>query len=66
MKTPRYNAVPVYTGERDDVYMEVDNSTQHEENSVVLTGVKQKQDHEVEAKSPFPVLRLAPPVTTQV
>ena len=46
--------------------MEEDNSTQHEENSVVLTGVKQKQDHEIEAKSAFPELRLAPPVTTQV
>ena len=43
-----------------------DNSTQHEEDSVVLIGVKQKQDHEVEAKPAFPVLRLAPPVTTQV
>ena len=40
--------------------MEEDNSTQHEENSVVLTGVKQKQEHAVEAKSLFPVLRLAP------
>ena len=46
METPGYSAVPVYTGDRDDVYMEEDNSTQHEEDSVVLTGVKQKQDHE--------------------
>ena len=37
-------------GDRDNVYMEEDNSMQHEEDSVVLTGVKQKQDHEVEAK----------------
>ena len=66
METPWYNAVPVYTGDRDDVYMEEDNSTQHEEDSVVLTGVKQKQDHEVEAKSAFHVLKLAPLVTTQV
>ena len=58
METPRYSAVAVYTGHRDDVYMEEDNSTQHEEDSVVLTGVKQKQDHEVETKSAFPVLRL--------
>ena len=49
-----YNAVPVYT------------STQHEEDSVVLTGVKQKQDWEVDAMSTVSVLRLAPPVTTQV
>ena len=65
-ETPGYNTVPVYTGDRDDVYMEEDNSTQHEEDSVVLTGVKLGQDHEVEAKSAFHVLRLAPPVTTQV
>ena len=61
----RYNVVPVYTGDRDDVYMEEDNSTQHEEDSVVLTGVKKKQDHGVEAKSAFPVLRLVPPVTNK-
>ena len=66
MKTPWYNAVPDYTGDRDVVYMEEDNSIQQEEDSVVLTGVKLKQDHEVEAKSAFSVLRLAPPVTTQV
>ena len=46
--------------------MEESNSTQYEKYSVVPMGVKQKQDHEVEAKSAFPVLRLAPPVTTQV
>ena len=50
METPGYNAVPVCTGDRDDVYMEDDNSTQHEEDSVVLTGVKQEQDLEVETK----------------
>ena len=66
METPGYNSVPVYTGDRDDVYMEEDYSMQHEQDSVVLTGVKQKQDNEVEAKSAFPVLRLTPPVTTQV
>ena len=49
METSGYNAVPVYTGDRDDVYMEEDNSTQHEEDLIVITGVKQKQDHEVEA-----------------
>ena len=48
-KTPGYNAVPVNTWDRDDVYMEGDNSTQHEEDSVVLTGVNEKQDHEVDA-----------------
>ena len=53
VKTPEYNAVSVYTGDRDDVYMEDDTSTQHEEDSV-LTGVKQKLDHEVEAKSATP------------
>ena len=62
METPRYNDVPVCTGDRDDVYIEEDNSTLHVEDSVVLTGVKQKQDHEVEAKLVFSVLRLAPPV----
>ena len=50
METSGYSAVPVSTWDREDVYMEEDNSTQHEENSVALTGVKQKQDHEVEAK----------------
>ena len=39
MVTTGYNAVPVYTGDRGDVYMEEDNSTQHEEDSVALTGV---------------------------
>ena len=66
IETPGYNAVPVYNGDRDDVYMEEDISMQHEEDSFLPTGVKQKQDHEVEAKSAFPVLRIAPPVTTQV
>ena len=45
--------------------MEKDSSTQHEEDAVVLTSVKQMQDHEMEAKAAFLVLRLAPPVTTQ-
>ena len=65
-KTPGYNAVPVCIGDRDVFYMAGDNSMQHEEVSVFLTGVKQNQDQEMEAKSAFPVLRLAPPVTTQV
>ena len=64
METPWYKAVPVYTGDSNDVYMEEDNSTWHKESSVFLTGVKQKQNHEVGAKPAFPVLRLAPPVTT--
>ena len=58
--------MPVYTGDRDDVYMEEENSTQHEEDSLVLTDVKQRQDHELDTKSAFFVLRQAPPVTTQV
>ena len=58
MKTPGYNAVPVYIWDRDDVYME-DKCTQHEEDSTVPTDVKQKQDHEVEANSGFPLLRLS-------
>ena len=66
METPGYNAVPVYIGDGDDVYMEEANSMQHEEDSIVFTGVKLKQDHEVKAKSALLVLRLAPPVTTQV
>ena len=65
METPGFNAVPVCTGGKDDVYTE-DNPTHHEEHSLVHMGVKEKQDHEVEVKSAFPVLRLAPPVTTQV
>ena len=66
MKTSWYKAVPVYTRDGDDVYMEEDKSTQHEEDSFALAGVKQKQDHEVESKSEFPLLRLACPVITQV
>ena len=67
METPGYNAVfQSVLGIKMDVYMEESNSTQYEKYSVVLMDVKQKQDHEVEAKSAFPVLRLAPPVTTQV
>ena len=42
METPGYNAVPVYTWDRNDVYMEEDNSMLHEEDSVVLTGMKSK------------------------
>ena len=38
MKTPGYSAMSVCTGDNDDVYMEEDNSTQHEKD----TGVKQK------------------------
>ena len=64
-ETPGYNAVPVYTGDRGEVYIEEDNSMQHKEDSVILTGVKQKQDHELEAKSAFPVIRLATPVTNK-
>ena len=66
METPGYNAVPVYTGDTDDVYMEEDNSTWHIRDSLFLTSVQQKLDHEVEAKEAFHVLRLAPPVKTYV
>ena len=62
MEKPGYHAMLVYT----DVYMEEDNSTQHEEDSVAIIGMKEKQDLKVEAKSAFPVVRLAPSVTTQV
>ena len=41
MLTPGYSTVPICTGDKDGVYMEEDNSTQHEKNSVALTGVKQ-------------------------
>ena len=54
MQTPGCNAVPVCTGDRDDVYMEDNNSMQHEEDSVVLTGARQKQDQEVEAQASIP------------
>ena len=50
METPGFNAVPVCHGDNDEVYMVEDNSTQYEEVSVVLTGEKQKQDQEEEAK----------------
>ena len=43
METTGYKAVPVCTGDRDDVYMEEDNSMQHEDDSVVVTGVKQSR-----------------------
>ena len=66
METPGQNAVPVYTRTRDDVYMKEDNYKQHEKDLCVLTGVKQKHDHEVEVTSAFHVLRLASPATTQV
>ena len=58
--------MPDYNWDKDDVYMEEENSPHDVEDSVGLTGVKQKQDHQVEAKSTFPVLGLVPPVTTQV
>ena len=48
-ETTRYNAVPVSSGDRDGIYMADYNSTQHEDDSV--TGVKQMQDHGVQAKS---------------
>ena len=42
-----YKAVPVYTGDEDDVFMEEEISTQSAEldetNAVILTGVKQQQ-----------------------
>ena len=59
VETPGYNAVSVYTGDRDDIYMEENNSTQHEQDSVVLIGVKWKQDYEVEARWAFPFLRFS-------
>ena len=65
MEKTGYKALPVYTGDRDDVYMEEDNLTQYEEDLVFLSGVKQMWDHGVEAKSVFSVLSLEPPVTTQ-
>ena len=42
METPWYNAVPVFTGNIDDVYMEEGNSTQHKKDSVVLMIPKEK------------------------
>ena len=45
METSGYSAMPIYTGQRDDVYMEEGNSMQQEEDLDVLTGVKQKQNH---------------------
>ena len=42
-----YKAVPVYTGDKDDVFVEEEISTQSAEldetNAVILTGVKQQQ-----------------------
>ena len=57
--------MPVCAGDRDYVYKEEDSYTQNEEDSVVITGVKQRHDYEVEAKPAFFVLRLAPPVTNK-
>ena len=42
METCGHNAVPVCTGDKGDVYMEEDNSMQHEEDSVFLMGCKAK------------------------
>ena len=42
METPWYNAIPVYTVDRDDIYIGEDNSTHHKEDSAVLRSVKQK------------------------
>ena len=42
MEAPGYNAVPVCARDRDDVYVEEDNSTQQKEVLVVISGVKQK------------------------
>ena len=65
MESTPNNVVPFCTGDRDDVYVEEDNSMQHESDSVVLTGLKQNRGHEVEAKSAFPLLRLALAVTNK-
>ena len=58
-----YKAVPVYTGEKDDVLTEEEISIQSVEldqtNALILTGIKQKQSQSKQTKTAFPVLKLA-------
>ena len=53
-----YNAVQVYTGDKDDVFMEEEISTQSAElneiNAVILTGVKQQQRQSKQTRSAIP------------
>ena len=54
--------MPVYTGDKDDVFMEEEISTQSAEldetNAVILTGVKQQQSQSKQTRSAFLVLKL--------
>ena len=63
-----YKAVPVYTGDKDDVFKEEEISTQsaelEETNAVILTGVKWQQSQSKQTRSAFPVLKLAGSTTS--
>ena len=63
-----YKAVPVYIGDKDDVFMEEEISPQSaqldETNAVILTGVKQQQSQSKQNRSAFPVLKLAGSTTS--
>ena len=58
-----YKAVPVYTGDKDDFFMEEETSTQSAEldetNAVILIGVKQQQSQSKQTMLVFPVVKLA-------
>ena len=62
--------MPVYTGDKDDVFMEEEISTQSAEldetNAVIktATGVKQQQSQSKQTRSAFPVLKLAGSTTS--
>ena len=63
-----YKAVPVYTGDKEDVFMEEEISTQSAEldktNAITLTGVKLQQSQSKQTRSAFPVLKLAGSTTS--
>ena len=63
-----YKAVLVYTGDKDDVFMEEEISTQSTEldetNAVILTCVKQQQIQSKQTRLVFPVLKLAGSTTS--
>ena len=63
-----YKAVPFYTGDKDNVVMEEEISTQSAEldetNAIILTAVKQQQSQSKQTRSAFPVLKLAGSTTS--
>ena len=63
-----YKGVPVYAGDKEDVFTEEEISTQSAEldetNAVILTGVKQQQIQSKQTRSAFLVLKLAGSTTS--